>query len=250
MSQFAAPAAYHGGKDQRAAAVTVRNAKLPLQAGKDAAIRDLENSFVRNAVAVAGKQRLIIEVVKLTGKAYKSTEEVLQDLHRYEDGLELEVLSEPVTCSKPQSDGDVKKPQLPSSVPPAKGCSSGTGSMPPSVISAVPGCSNDTGSVPPCVISPVPGCTAAARSSPAASGVVSKPGSQSYASTSSVSSKAATEEALELRRLLTCKVCLEELVCITFVPCGHLVSCAVCAPALHECPICRKAIRGTVKTLM
>lgn len=44
-----------------------------------------------------------------------------------------------------------------------------------------------------------------------------------------------------------CKICCEEMVSIVFLPCGHLVSCAQCSPALKKCPICRKPIKGSTK---
>uniref|UniRef100_A0A8C8RAG4 RING-type E3 ubiquitin transferase n=1 Tax=Pelusios castaneus TaxID=367368 RepID=A0A8C8RAG4_9SAUR len=57
----------------------------------------------------------------------------------------------------------------------------------------------------------------------------------------------------QLRRLQEermCKVCMDKDVSIVFVPCGHLVVCAECAPSLRRCPICRTVIRGNVKTFM
>ncbi|XP_046571621.1 baculoviral IAP repeat-containing protein 3-like [Haliotis rubra] len=56
------------------------------------------------------------------------------------------------------------------------------------------------------------------------------------------------EENRALRDENTCKVCLDRTSCVVFLPCGHLVSCAECAPALSKCPICRAHIRGTVRT--
>ncbi|XP_009669166.2 baculoviral IAP repeat-containing protein 7 isoform X3 [Struthio camelus] len=60
-----------------------------------------------------------------------------------------------------------------------------------------------------------------------------------------------TEE--QLRRLQAermCKVCMDRDVSVVFVPCGHLVACAECAPNLSLCPICRAVIRGSVRTFM
>lgn len=56
------------------------------------------------------------------------------------------------------------------------------------------------------------------------------------------------QENKELKDLTICKICLDEKVSIVFLPCGHLVSCPQCAPALTKCPICRKGIKGTVRT--
>ena len=46
------------------------------------------------------------------------------------------------------------------------------------------------------------------------------------------------------------QICIDEEVSIVLLPCGHLVSCVKCAPALRNCPICRKGIKGTVRTFM
>ncbi|XP_071160548.1 baculoviral IAP repeat-containing protein 7-like [Mytilus edulis] len=58
------------------------------------------------------------------------------------------------------------------------------------------------------------------------------------------------EENQNLRDQQTCKICLEEPVSILFLPCGHLASCVNCASMLRRCPICRKFIKGTVKTYL
>ncbi|KAL8583259.1 hypothetical protein ACOMHN_043094 [Nucella lapillus] len=50
------------------------------------------------------------------------------------------------------------------------------------------------------------------------------------------------ESMLDSRR---CKICLEALLGVLFLPCGHLVSCGTCAPALTSCPVCRKDIQAT-----
>ncbi|XP_052088632.1 uncharacterized protein LOC127725587 isoform X2 [Mytilus californianus] len=56
------------------------------------------------------------------------------------------------------------------------------------------------------------------------------------------------KENEELKELYTCKICLDERVGITFVPCGHLVTCKTCSPKIRRCPLCRTFIRGTIKT--
>lgn len=58
------------------------------------------------------------------------------------------------------------------------------------------------------------------------------------------------KENEELKELYTCKICLDERVGITFVPCGHLVTCKTCSPKIRRCPLCRTFIRGTIKTTM
>lgn len=58
------------------------------------------------------------------------------------------------------------------------------------------------------------------------------------------------EENQNLKDQQTCKICLDEPIAIVFLPCGHMASCANCAPALRKCPICRVFIKGTVKAIM
>ena len=49
---------------------------------------------------------------------------------------------------------------------------------------------------------------------------------------------------------LTCKICFSAAVGIIFLPCGHLVCCVSCAPAMVDCPICRKTVNGTVQAFL
>ncbi|KAH9487775.1 Baculoviral IAP repeat-containing protein 7 [Bulinus truncatus] len=46
-----------------------------------------------------------------------------------------------------------------------------------------------------------------------------------------------TEENLQLRHQLCCKICLDKVLSVVFLPCGHLVSCTECATALNQCPL-------------
>ncbi|XP_053397697.1 uncharacterized protein LOC123552200 isoform X2 [Mercenaria mercenaria] len=62
--------------------------------------------------------------------------------------------------------------------------------------------------------------------------------------------KAIKAENEQLKEQTLCKVCLDNTVCIVFLPCGHLVTCADCAPAMRKCPICRALVKGTVRTYM
>ncbi|KAL3882074.1 hypothetical protein ACJMK2_028447 [Sinanodonta woodiana] len=55
-------------------------------------------------------------------------------------------------------------------------------------------------------------------------------------------------EHRELRDATLCKICMENTISVVFLPCGHLVTCPDCAPAMRKCPICRTLIKGTVKT--
>lgn len=55
------------------------------------------------------------------------------------------------------------------------------------------------------------------------------------------------EQNREIKEKISCVICCEAERAITFLPCGHLVCCAQCAPACNTCAVCRKEIKGTVK---
>jgi baculoviral IAP repeat-containing protein 2/3 len=54
----------------------------------------------------------------------------------------------------------------------------------------------------------------------------------------------------QLKDQRLCKICMDRELEITFIPCGHLVTCEQCAQPLKKCPICRKLIKSHVKTRM
>lgn len=58
------------------------------------------------------------------------------------------------------------------------------------------------------------------------------------------------DENQQLKTQLICKMCMDAVIGIVFLPCGHFVSCPECAPALSKCPICRVDIRGTVRSIV
>ena len=60
--------------------------------------------------------------------------------------------------------------------------------------------------------------------------------------------KSLMDENRELRRLRECKICMDAEASIALLPCGHLCCCPECAPAMRKCPICRKVVKGTIKT--
>ncbi|XP_013379257.1 baculoviral IAP repeat-containing protein 7-like [Lingula anatina] len=62
--------------------------------------------------------------------------------------------------------------------------------------------------------------------------------------------KSLLEENKMLKEERTCKICMDKEVGVTFLPCGHLVACVQCAPALRNCHICRAAIKGTVRSIL
>lgn len=55
------------------------------------------------------------------------------------------------------------------------------------------------------------------------------------------------EENQRLKENQTCKICLDSRADVIFLPCGHMVSCPQCAPALTKCPLCRKVVNGHLK---
>lgn len=58
------------------------------------------------------------------------------------------------------------------------------------------------------------------------------------------------EENRFLKDQRLCKVCMDNEVGVVFLPCGHLLTCTFCAPALKLCPMCRKAIQATVRAYL
>uniref|UniRef100_A0A3F2YW03 RING-type domain-containing protein n=1 Tax=Anopheles dirus TaxID=7168 RepID=A0A3F2YW03_9DIPT len=58
------------------------------------------------------------------------------------------------------------------------------------------------------------------------------------------------EENNRLREERECKICLTREVGVVFCPCGHLVSCVQCAPAIYNCPVCRALITGRIRTFL
>ena len=47
-----------------------------------------------------------------------------------------------------------------------------------------------------------------------------------------------------------CKVCLENKLTLTCIPCGHFCLCHSCAANLYICPLCRTKITAVIKTYM
>nr|XP_035943681.1 baculoviral IAP repeat-containing protein 3-like [Halichoerus grypus] len=71
-----------------------------------------------------------------------------------------------------------------------------------------------------------------------------------YIPSENVSDLPVEEQLRRLQEERTCKVCMDKEVSIVFIPCGHLVVCRDCAPSLRRCPICRGAVKGTVRTFL
>ena len=53
------------------------------------------------------------------------------------------------------------------------------------------------------------------------------------------------EQNREFKEKILCVICCEADRAITFLPCGHLVCCAQCAPACSSCAVCRQDIKDT-----
>ena len=48
---------------------------------------------------------------------------------------------------------------------------------------------------------------------------------------------------------LSCKICYANLINLVFQPCGHALSCNICAEQLKNCPICRETIKESIRTI-
>nr|XP_032800680.1 baculoviral IAP repeat-containing protein 2-like [Petromyzon marinus] len=60
-----------------------------------------------------------------------------------------------------------------------------------------------------------------------------------------------TEELLDkLEERLSCKVCMEREVSTMFVPCGHVATCGHCALSLIQCPVCRVAVKTSLRAFV
>lgn len=73
---------------------------------------------------------------------------------------------------------------------------------------------------------------------------------QSGAVTSPQSTKELAEELERIRDIRMCKVCMDAEMDVVFLPCAHMVTCASCAVALTQCPICRNDIKFTIKPIV
>jgi len=95
----------------------------------------------------------------------------------------------------------------------------------------------------------VSGC----QSAPASPSVTSPEKTEEMSPPAPVTSKSNDDlesENARLKEQRTCKICMDKEVGVVFLPCGHLCCCVNCAPALKDCPVCRRSIQGTVRTFM
>lgn len=47
-----------------------------------------------------------------------------------------------------------------------------------------------------------------------------------------------------------CKICYSKEIGVVFLPCGHVVACVDCAPALSQCAVCRKPLEATIRAFL
>lgn len=47
-----------------------------------------------------------------------------------------------------------------------------------------------------------------------------------------------------------CKICFTKQMGVVFLPCGHVVACVDCAPALKSCAVCRKPLEATIRAFL
>ena len=62
--------------------------------------------------------------------------------------------------------------------------------------------------------------------------------------------KSLTEENQRLKDEKMCKICFIDEISVVFMPCGHMVSCAQCAFAFPQCPVCRLKIDQIIKPFL
>jgi E3 ubiquitin-protein ligase MYLIP len=58
------------------------------------------------------------------------------------------------------------------------------------------------------------------------------------------------EKLHKVEHELRCKICMDTDISTVFCPCGHMVSCEVCAEHLEMCPVCRGSIEKVQKAFL
>lgn len=66
--------------------------------------------------------------------------------------------------------------------------------------------------------------------------------------TTTIATNSTGNEGADPESALTCIVCMDEARRITFWPCGHLATCAICSMAETVCPMCRAVIESRKRT--
>ncbi|XP_035906534.1 E3 ubiquitin-protein ligase LRSAM1-like isoform X1 [Anopheles stephensi] len=90
------------------------------------------------------------------------------------------------------------------------------------------------------------------RSSPVEMGMEVEPtgavraarGSDSAAATSPVGSVTGA-----VPQYAECVICMEQMVQVIFIPCGHMCCCSGCHTEIHDCPMCRAYIERKIKVI-
>lgn len=59
-----------------------------------------------------------------------------------------------------------------------------------------------------------------------------------------------TKESDSSNSSTLCKICFTKEVGVVFLPCGHVVACVDCAPALSNCAVCRKPLEATFRAFL
>lgn len=80
-----------------------------------------------------------------------------------------------------------------------------------------------------------------------ASSEVEKPAEKPETATTNNNAKE-TDNEQNLNTL--CKICYTKQMGVVFLPCGHVVACVDCAPALKSCAVCRKPLEATIRAFL
>ncbi len=54
----------------------------------------------------------------------------------------------------------------------------------------------------------------------------------------------------DVTRKYECKVCMNRLIGVVFMPCGHAMSCLECANRVKKCPVCKRSINEISRIYM
>nr|BDT62385.1 MAG: baculoviral IAP repeat-containing protein [Melicertus latisulcatus majanivirus] len=73
---------------------------------------------------------------------------------------------------------------------------------------------------------------------------------QTEAITSPQSIKESMDELERTPETHICKICMDAMLEVVFIPCRHMITCANCALALNMCPICRNDIQRMINVII
>lgn len=100
--------------------------------------------------------------------------------------------------------------------------------------------------LPSCVKTVETTC-AAGPSSRGSSTEATKPETQEIAKPSTTVTNATPSVNKTVDDARMCKICYGEELGVVFLPCGHMVACVKCAPAMTTCALCRQPVSMTVR---